>query len=258
MKLVRCTKNHYFDSEKFKSCPECNKTKNLFPKKQYAFSDNSGGFTKREYYEKSDDNSDESFTRAESISETDKSEKCDDMTVAEISQEYDLYEEEMAEITEVRNKDEKSSFAREVEESSAVVHIDSETEDDSRTVSLYDSDGSEPVVGWLVCIKGIYSGESFNLKSGQNFIGRALNMNVSLSKDMTVSRQYHTSIIFEPEKVQFFVSSGNSSGLTYLNGHLLLTPAQLKPRDIIRIGKGSYMFIPFCDENFSWNTYLGQ
>ena len=68
-----------------------------------------------------------------------------------------------------------------------------EPEDDENcTVGYYAQViGVEPVVGWLVCIKGAYRGESFKLKSGRNFIGRAANMDIVLGADQSVSRLRH-------------------------------------------------------------------
>lgn len=61
--------------------------------------------------------------------------------------------------------------------------------DDGKTIGFYDGALSEkdkvidPVVGWLVCIKGDAFGSSFVLKSGKNFIGRDRKMDVALTGD---------------------------------------------------------------------------
>ncbi|MDE6035158.1 MAG: FHA domain-containing protein [Ruminococcus sp.] len=257
MKLVRCPENHYFDSEKFKSCPDCRNKKYSHMKYKADSSDYSEGLGEKQ----SDEESGDTLTRAENVFDSDETEENQDMTLTEILPESAVtgsYEDIIPEISLSLNQKKKLSLSEEVEESSCTVYIKHETEDDEKTVSLYHVDGKEPVVGWLVGVKGVYFGESFNLKAGQNFIGRAVNMNIKLSKDNTVSRQYHAGIIFDPETVQFFITPGQSNGLTYLNGQLLLIPTKLEPHDTIRIGKGFYMFMPFCDNAFSWDTYLGQ
>ncbi|MDR1588915.1 MAG: FHA domain-containing protein [Oscillospiraceae bacterium] len=123
---------------------------------------------------------------------------------------------------------------------------------EQKTVAFYGLSESEPVVGWLVCVKGEYRGQSFNLKSGQNFIGRAVNMDVWLEKEISVSRNKHTVIVFEPKSGMFFVQPGESGGLTYLDGVLVLTPVQMNAYSKISVGGCELIFIPFCGEHFSW------
>ena len=54
------------------------------------------------------------------------------------------------------------------------------TETSQETVGYFEgSIGLEPVVGWLVCVKGNHFGEDFRLKVGRNFIGRAPTMDVA-------------------------------------------------------------------------------
>ncbi len=121
------------------------------------------------------------------------------------------------------------------------------------TVGYYQSAvGSEPVVGWLVCIEGNHFGEDFKLRAGKNFIGRASNMDVCLSGDSSVSREKHTIIVFEPKESLFIVQPGDSKELSYLNGQVVLTPAQIQAHDVISVGNTKLMFIPFCSDKFKW------
>lgn len=127
---------------------------------------------------------------------------------------------------------------------------------DFKTVAYYNfSNDIEPVVGWLVCVKGEYKGESFSLKSGRNNIGRALTMDVALAQEKTVSRERHASITFDPQQKQFFVQSGEGRGLTYLNKELLMTFKELKKGDIITLGSCELLFYPLCGEDFAWDDY---
>jgi hypothetical protein len=125
--------------------------------------------------------------------------------------------------------------------------------EDTKTVAFYDFPSDvEPVVGWLVCVTGEYFGQSFNLKAGQNFIGRALNMDIPLAKDTKVSRNKHAIITFDPQNNIFFLQPGESSGLTYLNGELLLAPTVIDAYAQINVGDSKLIFSPFCGEQFSW------
>ena len=129
--------------------------------------------------------------------------------------------------------------------------------EDAKTVAFYDfGDEESPVVGWLVCVKGEYRGRSFDLKSGQNYIGRAQNMHVALARETSVSRNRHAGIIFDPTKQAFHIQKGESSGLAYLNGELVLEHALLNAYDTIRLGNAEFVFVPFCGDRFSWESYV--
>ena len=129
--------------------------------------------------------------------------------------------------------------------------------EDAKTVAFYDFGNEEsPLVGWLVCVKGEYLGQGFELKSGQNYIGRAQNMSIALARESSVSRHRHANIIFDPIKNVFYIQQGESSGLTYLNGELVMEHVQLNSYDIIRLGNAEFVFLPFCGDRFSWDNYM--
>jgi len=128
--------------------------------------------------------------------------------------------------------------------------------EDLKTMAFYDFADIEPVVGWLVCIMGEYLGQSFNLKAGQNFIGRALTMDIPLAKDTNISRDKHAIVTYDPENRVFFVQPGIGSGLTYLNGNLLLAHQAIKAYEKIKVGKSEFIFVPCCGEQFTWEDYM--
>jgi len=113
--------------------------------------------------------------------------------------------------------------------------------------------GMEPVVGWLVCITGEHFGEDFKLKSGRNFIGRASNMDVSITRDTTVSRERHAVLVYEPRGNVFIVQPGDSKELCYLNDEVVLAPKEIKVNDKLLVGKTQLMFIPCCSKEFNWD-----
>lgn len=126
---------------------------------------------------------------------------------------------------------------------------------DEKTVAFYNlSNDVEPVVGWLVGLKGEYKGVSFNLKSGRNYIGRSLNMDVALAKENTVSRDRHAVISFDPKQRKFFIQSGESRGLTYVNGELLMSFKEIGLYDVVSLGACDLMFVPLCSDRFSWDN----
>ncbi|MDR1210233.1 MAG: FHA domain-containing protein [Clostridiales bacterium] len=128
-------------------------------------------------------------------------------------------------------------------------------EDDAKTLSYYDLATTEesPVVGWLVCVSGVYQGQSFRLKSGQNNVGRQQSMDVALARENSISRRRHALIIYDPASSDFYVQHGEGSGLTYLNGELVMTPKRLSSYDKLRLGAVEFVFMAFCGEKFTWD-----
>ena len=128
-----------------------------------------------------------------------------------------------------------------------------------KTVAIWNAPpGSDPVVGWLVCIKGEYIGQSFSLKSGNNFVGRAMDMDIHLAQEPSVSRNRHCIITYEPNDQVFYIQQGESSGLTYLNGDMVMAPTKINERDIIRIGDTAFLLIPLCVNGFRWEEYISE
>lgn len=126
-------------------------------------------------------------------------------------------------------------------------------ESENMTVHYYQRAlGTEPVVGWVVCVEGVHFGEDFKIKSGRNFIGRSGTMDISLSGDKAVSRERHAILTYDPKGNVFMIQPGDSSELCYLNGQLVLIPTQLKANDRILLGESELMFVPFCSESFTW------
>ena len=136
-------------------------------------------------------------------------------------------------------------------------------DDDVETVGYYQTapaaQGSvqkriAPVVGWLVITNGAERGRSVPLKAGKNFIGRANTNDVVLSGDNTVSREKHAIVIFEPRAQRFLLQPGTSNELFYVNDEVVLETRPVKAYDVLSIGKTTLVFVPFCGENFSWDS----
>lgn len=125
--------------------------------------------------------------------------------------------------------------------------------DDAKTVSYFaNSLGAEPVVGWLVCIEGDHYGESFPLKSGRNFIGRNANMDVVLAGDMSVSRERHAIVIYEPKAKCFIAQAGDARELFYLNDSVVLNNEAMKNYDVLSVGNEKLLFVGLCGPQFCW------
>ena len=127
--------------------------------------------------------------------------------------------------------------------------------DEGKTMAYYQFEDAEPVVGWIIGLSGFYFGESFNLKAGQNFIGRALTNDIALTEEKSISRECHTIVIFDPKTRRYYIQPGRSRSLTYVNGELLMQYRELRIYDKIQIGDSKYLFMPLCGRNFSWDEY---
>lgn len=86
---------------------------------------------------------------------------------------------------------------------------------------------------------------------GRNILGRAPKSDVVIADDQASS--HHADLVFRPEEQRYILMDHNSTNGTFVNGEEISPRRDLHPRDVIRIGKQKYMFIPLCDESFSWN-----
>ena len=143
--------------------------------------------------------------------------------------------------------------------------------DDGKTMSFFsaalDSANSndstskrnaEPVVGWLVCVSGSHFGEGFSIHAGMNSIGRNASNSIVISKDGSVSREKHAFIVYEPKKREFYIKPGESSGLTYVNDDYITDTVKIKNKDIVEVGNSKMIFVPLCDDGFSWEDYMNN
>ena len=125
--------------------------------------------------------------------------------------------------------------------------------DDAKTIGIMRNKmGFEPVVGWLVCVKGPAIGKDFKLKSEKNFIGRGNNMDVCIQADNGISRDNHATVSYNPKTNKFMVAPGDGHGLVYLNGNEVFAPTELHRGDCIEMGETTLAFVPFCGEDFQW------
>jgi hypothetical protein len=129
---------------------------------------------------------------------------------------------------------------------------------DGRTVGVVRRAlGIDPVVGWLVSVAGPERGRDYRLRSGRNFIGRADHMHVCVHGDPTVSREKHAVVSYDAKHGRFSVAPGESAELTYLNGEPVEVPRALRPRDVVEVGETRLLFVPLCDDDFTWTADEG-
>lgn len=112
--------------------------------------------------------------------------------------------------------------------------------------------GFDPVVGWLVCVKGPTRGRDYRIRDGQNFLGRDLTMDICIPEDRSVSAENHARIIYDSRQLMFKLAQGSGSGLTYHNGKAVDLPVELQAFDTVTVGESDLLFVPFCGDRFKW------
>lgn len=200
MNLTRCENGHFYDADKYASCPHCSAA--VLPAD-------------------------------------------DGVTVS-------LTEDMGGMVTEALENDDSPTVT--IKSESVSTAADGQELDDGKTIGYYsEAMGTEPVVGWLVCLNGTHFGEGFPLKSGRNFIGRSSAMDIVLDTDTSVSRERHAIVIYEPRGRVFIAQPGDSRELFYLNENVVLNNIILKPYDQFLIGRTKLLFVPLCGKDFSWD-----
>ena len=213
MNLVKCENGHFYDEERYQSCPHC----------------------------------DAPAQRNDNLTmPVQRSAANDAVTVA-----LDATAVEGASAAEPQRS---AASLEDAVKAATQGAVNAPVEAGDKTVGFFSSAiGKEPVVGWLVCTGGEHFGEDFKLKSGRNFVGRAANMDVPITKDATVSRERHAIVVYEPRGNLFIVQPGDSKELSYLNGEVVLSPREIKVHDKLMVGKTELMFIPCCTAEFNWD-----
>ena len=111
---------------------------------------------------------------------------------------------------------------------------------------------TQPVVGWLVCIKGATVGKEYRIHSDYNYVGSAVG-DIVIPGDPKISREKHILVTYDPETRVFYVAPASGANIVRLNDKSLVGGAQeLHNYDVIRTGDTSLMFIGFCGEQFGW------
>lgn len=131
--------------------------------------------------------------------------------------------------------------------------IDTE-EPDEAVGNQYEIIGRRKVVGCLVCVKGSMKGEGFFVVEGHNDIGRGANLEIVLSKELTVSRKAHACIIYDSEKKHYLFAGAPEKQDVLYDGRQVENPVILENGAMLQIGQCVLRFVAFCDESFDWEN----
>lgn len=115
-------------------------------------------------------------------------------------------------------------------------------------------DGSvDPVVGWLVILKGPGKGNSIPLGHGMNLIGRSSSQRIPLPYgDKLISSEDHAKIMYEDR--EFYIAHGSGKNITKVNGKMVPNMIQLQNHALIQLTKATTLaFVALCGEDFDWS-----
>lgn len=264
MNLCRCENGHFYDKEKYATCPHCTGG---------SAEDNSltSAFTMDVTSAVTQSNMQNSLFGKEG--ETEKYEASDSFPVS------DRYADEPTEAIYSTSHADSQTIPMTFTQT---VPMD---EDEDHTVGIYDDFFASPVsptpgafgvgqknlnktpqvnkvstpcVGWLIAISGAHIGTDFRLKVGKNFVGRGSQMDVALTEDKSVSRDKHAIVVYEPKAHLYLVQPGESSSLVYKNDEVVLTPVKLEAYDVITVGDVNLLFMPLCGKRFNWGDLFDK
>jgi hypothetical protein len=117
------------------------------------------------------------------------------------------------------------------------------------------NDLEDPVVGWLVIIKGPGLGQSVPIGVGMNTVGRDNSSRVVIGfGDKTISGSDHARVIYDDDTRGFFIAHGSGKTITKVNGQMVATVLPLANYDVVELTKTTHLrFVAFCNENFDWS-----
>ena len=114
---------------------------------------------------------------------------------------------------------------------------------------------TDPIVGWLVVVKGPGLGRSVGLGSGMNTIGRDSDARTSLPfGDTLISGDDHLRIIYDDANRSFFLAPGSGRNISRANGQIVAQTMPLETHSLIELSKQTHVrFVAFCTEAFDWS-----
>lgn len=111
----------------------------------------------------------------------------------------------------------------------------------------------DPVVGWIVVIKGPGQGNFLKLGYGRNSIGRSNSNRVSLDfGDTSIAHSRHAVLTYDTRQREFFIQQGYDKRMMLVNKTPLLQPTQIESGARIDLGETRLMFVALCSKQFDW------
>lgn len=228
MDLKICENGHYYDGDKYSTCPHCLRQ---------------GEQAEGKVINVSAPAVDNGVSGAEKSHQKIGKSNTDGKTVGHFN---------------IKHRREKQVAPKEESYSILDTNREKEPEESRKTISRYQQEGEELPVGWLICVEGQEYGTQYPLKAGKNTIGRSVEMNIVLRGDANISRENHAVIVFDPQEGNFLISPAECRNLVYINGKVLAEVICLEKNDILRMGDTKLLMVPLCDRAFSWDLFQGK
>lgn len=134
-----------------------------------------------------------------------------------------------------------------------------QAEDTGKTVAVFQKKMNlEPVVGWFVCIDGPDKGKDYSILAKNNTIGRSEKMDICIKNDSTISRENHARLGYDEKHNVFHLIPGESSNNIYINEQPIYVPTEIEAYTVIEIGETKLIFVPFCNDKFTWKDGLKE
>lgn len=111
------------------------------------------------------------------------------------------------------------------------------------------------ITGWLVGIGGPAWGKSFELHEECSYIGSGPGNEISNPQDAALAEEKDCVIAYDDVDRRFYVGMGQGKSILRLNDRPVLMTQELKKGDRLKIGAGTYLFVPLCGETFDWKDY---
>lgn len=112
----------------------------------------------------------------------------------------------------------------------------------------------EPVVGWLVVVKGPGRGVSRTIVTGRNSLGAGADEDIRIDfGDAAIAAHGHLYIVYDEEAREFVVEDGKQKVVVRLNGKLLTETMPIGHGDELRIGATTFRFVALCGPDFDWH-----
>jgi hypothetical protein len=113
----------------------------------------------------------------------------------------------------------------------------------------------EPVVGWLVVVKGPGRGASREIVTGRNSLGAGADEDIRIAfGDPAIAPHGHLYIVYDEEAREFVVEDGKQKVVVRLNGKLLTETMPIGNGDELRIGATTFRFVALCGPDFDWHA----
>jgi len=212
-KIVSCPQGHYYDANKYQSCPYCNS--GSFSPTIDPFSDAQSGRGSGQTQEPGQG----SFTPT-----------IDPMGVPKGGN--DSFIPTMDPHAPAGGHNERMSVTQFVDTSSA--------------------SPTAPVTGWLIALSGALKGTDFRIHTGYNYIGRERG-DIIIRGDSTISAEKDANITYVPQTRRFYIAHELGKNVLLVNNLPVIGgTTELKDYDIITVGMTKLLFRSLCCDAFSW------